>query len=304
MKTLCSDKSPSHSKKSPLSTTGHERKPFTSDLLICLNCGKQGHIYRNCKSPLQSYGILLFRVNPQENVEYLMICRRHSFGFVEMVRVNFDIKDKTYIRQLISEMTIDERNKIRSKSFRELWLDLWQISSIEQTTRSRYEYHKTEKRFESLRRSNIFRILDSSVESEWVQPEWGFPKGKRNLNEQPLECAIREMQEETGIQANAYKLCDHESMNRPPAIELFQGTDGRKYKHIYYYAQLTEPHLYAENPTIDSTNLLQVREISEIKWCTYEDCLKRIRSYNTAKLQLIEKVHLSIYSYLHKKVHK
>jgi 8-oxo-dGTP pyrophosphatase MutT (NUDIX family) len=181
-------------------------------------------------------------------------------------------------------------------------MDLWQISSIEQTTRSRHEYIKTAKRFESLRRSSMFKLLDGSVVSEWVQPEWGFPKGKRNLNEQPIECAVREMQEETGIHANAYKLCDQECMNSTHAIELFQGTDGRKYKHIYYFAQLTAPDLYVNNPTIDSTNLLQVREISDIKWCTYEECLKRIRSYNIAKLQLIEKVHLSIYAYLQKSV--
>ncbi|XP_058834920.1 m7GpppN-mRNA hydrolase [Topomyia yanbarensis] len=36
------------------------------------------------------------------------------------------------------------------------------------------------------------------VQSYWAKSSWGFPKGKINENEEPLNCAIREVYEETG----------------------------------------------------------------------------------------------------------
>ena len=35
-------------------------------------------------------------------------------------------------------------------------------------------------------------------------PEWGFPKGRRNLKERDRECAVREFSEETGLTAEDY----------------------------------------------------------------------------------------------------
>ena len=110
-------------------STGDPAHAFSKQ---CLNCGQVGHVYRHCPSPLTSYGILLFRRRPAApsnatttatgaappppppTIEYLMICRRHSFGYVEFVRVNFDLRDEPYIRQLMSEMTKDERAKLRA----------------------------------------------------------------------------------------------------------------------------------------------------------------------------------------------
>jgi hypothetical protein len=35
----------------------------------------------------------------------------------------------------------------------------------------------------------------------WLEPEWGFPKGKRNYNETDIDCAMREFYEETGFKS-------------------------------------------------------------------------------------------------------
>ena len=32
----------------------------------------------------------------------------------------------------------------------------------------------------------------------WLEPEWGYPKGRRNYQEKDLHCALREFEEETG----------------------------------------------------------------------------------------------------------
>jgi len=39
---------------------------------ICNNCGKQGHMFHQCKLPITSYGIIAFR-SSEEGIQYLMI---------------------------------------------------------------------------------------------------------------------------------------------------------------------------------------------------------------------------------------
>lgn len=37
------------------------------------------------------------------------------------------------------------------------------------------------------------------VQSYWAKSSWGFPKGKVNEEEDPADCAVREVLEETGF---------------------------------------------------------------------------------------------------------
>ena len=39
-------------------------------------------------------------------------------------------------------------------------------------------------------------------------PEWGFPKGRRNLYEKDLNCALREFSEETGYSSKSINLIE------------------------------------------------------------------------------------------------
>ena len=324
----------------PNASTGDPSNPFCKH---CLNCGQVGHVYRHCPLPLTSYGILLFRRRydtntsrgargcdpaasgaPRPTIEYLMICRRHSFGYVEFVRVNFDLRDEPYIRQLMSEMTKDERAKLRVKPFRQLWTDLWQNTH----THPRYanEYARAEKRFEILRQSLLYRRLDRTIGTEWHQPEWGFPKGKRNREETSLACALREMHEETGIapsardayrvfmaDVSAQRVIERERGTTEstdlhlhaaeaaglaaPSVEMFQGTDGRKYRHVYFIAEADMNHPAVTDVTVDPDDVLQTREVSELQWLSYEACLEKIRSYNVAKRALLGRVHPKVCAY-------
>lgn len=298
----------------------------------CLNCAQTGHVYRECPYPHTSYGVILFRqvvdeVASPPRVEYLLICRRHTFGYVECVRANFDLTDRAYTRQLLCEMTVDERTKIATLPFKQLWADLWQDKKQAATgvvERYYHEYSRAKAQFNSLRTSEMFqRLLTSLPASVWTSPEWGFPKGKRNRNESAQTCALREMAEETGLSSKyAYNLLGRRQGFGEPIIEAFRGTDGQLYRHVYYIAEYLS-HPYDTNlecpstthrsfgsanhvlppptsiPRIDPSNPQQTREVSAIDWCTYATCMERIRSYNTAKrTMLTDVVHPRVCAYV------
>lgn len=194
----------------------------------------------------------LQRRNPDTRiqVEYLMICRRHSFAYGEWIRAQCDLHDKDYARQLLSEMTIKEREKIATLTFSELWMDLWQNDySVPDK-----HYHRAETKFQALCQSDMAQSLQKTMpKSVWTCPEWGFPKGKPNMldtgeYEDGQTCAQREMAEETGIHSRyAYQIMGkksgfYEDPHRDVRIdETFTGTDGRRYRHVYYIAEYAPP---------------------------------------------------------------
>ena len=58
-------------------------------------------------------------------------------------------------------------------------------------------------------RSKIFVSLESFIQkskTKWETPEWGFPKGRRNLKESNLDCSRREFMEETGLESEDFNV--------------------------------------------------------------------------------------------------
>ena len=56
-----------------------------NNINFCNNCGKQGHTYQQCRKPITSIGIILYRIN-NKNTEYLLIRRKDSLGYVDFIR--------------------------------------------------------------------------------------------------------------------------------------------------------------------------------------------------------------------------
>ena len=52
---------------------------------VCNNCGKQGHMFYQCRLPITSYGIIVFK-NTLEGLKFLMIRRKDSFGYIDFIR--------------------------------------------------------------------------------------------------------------------------------------------------------------------------------------------------------------------------
>ena len=70
---------------------------------FCNNCGKQGHVFNQCKLPTTSIGIVAFKKFEKIN-KYLMICRKDSLGFIEFLRGKYPLYNKNYIQSLINEL--------------------------------------------------------------------------------------------------------------------------------------------------------------------------------------------------------
>ena len=201
---------------------------------FCNNCGKDGHVFSQCKLPITSFGIILFRMN-KSIPEYLLIRRKDTLGYIDFLRGKYSVQNKYYIINMMKQMTAKEKNDLRTKSFDELWTSVW---GDERSNHYRAEKAVSKERFESLKRGivnddemfSLYSMLDECDVYEWMEPEWGFPKGRRNYKEKDYECALREFTEETGYPVECLK----NFQNIFPFEEIFMGSNYKSYKHKYY----------------------------------------------------------------------
>lgn len=244
----------------------------------CNNCGCYGHIFNQCKKPITSIGIICFRKNKQNNYEVLCVQRKDSMGYVDILRGKYNLNNNFQINNILSELTKDEYERLKKYSFKELWIRLWNITNrkeliqLQMTNKSNNEI-----KLNKLKELDIFK----NFKPIYNEPEWGFPKGRRNFKEDDLTCALREFEEETGINKNKIKLIE----NLYSLEEIFTGSNLKSYKHKYYLS-----FIYYEE-SLDLSNY-QKSEIGNIKWFTFDECIKKIRDYNYEKIDLIKNVNL------------
>lgn len=263
---------------------------------ICRNCGDIGHLYRHCKKPIMSFGIICYRIN-NNNIEYLMIQRKDSLSFMEFIRGKYKLDNPDYITRLLSNMTIYERQSLLVEEFEGLWNNVWCQNNI---TKKTPEFIDACHKFNCLRSGyftgdnkyiKLYKLL-LTLNTTYIEPEWGFPKGRRRLKEKDVECAIREFSEETGFHRNELSLID----KFLPYEEVFYGTNGVLYRHVYYIAKITTDSFRIIQ--IDENNIHQVREVSQVKWFNASEVLDHIRDHNIERKELFKKVHRNIQSHL------
>jgi hypothetical protein len=92
--------------------------------MYCNNCGKKGHLYKECKLPVTSCGNIVFRLDRGEP-EILMIQRKDSLCYIDFIRGKYDIKNENYLQILIDKCSSGEKDRLLTLNFSELWSDLW-----------------------------------------------------------------------------------------------------------------------------------------------------------------------------------
>ena len=254
----------------------------------CINCGKHGHINYQCKLPIISIGIIPYSIMDGK-LKYLMINRKDTLGYVDFMRGKYALDDIDCIQRMLNEMTVEEHHRLLTLDFDELWKQLWNIDIVgKYRTEEIVSKERLSKLKEGILIDNVLHTLLSLIEGckdKWTEPEWGFPKGRREVNERDLECGLREFMEETGYNSKNVQIIQ----NMLPYDEIFIGSNYKGYKHKYFVG-------YISNTTVPDKPY-QTSEVRNMLWLTYEELLTKIRYYDLEKIDIINKVNKVLMSY-------
>lgn len=270
----------------------------------CNNCGNSSHILYQCNMPIVSIGTIVFRKfiyidetgEPKSQIEYLMIRRKDTLGYVDFLRGKYAIDNKEYLMRMFNQMTIHEKSKAQEGNFEQMWKDLWGKTKI--SNQYKIEEKISQQKFRQIAQGSIDKmtnetfsisslINDSNINGKpWEEQEWGFPKGRRNYQENDYICALREMSEETGYSTKNIRNIH----NIIPYEEIFTGSNDKIYKHRYYLMFMD----YADSLPIPD---FQKEEVSGMEWMTYEECMKKIRIYNKEKRDILFKINNTLTTY-------
>ena len=282
--------------------------PFSKKNVFCNNCGKNGHVMHTCKHPVISNGMIVFK-DGDEGASYLMIRRKDTLGFVEFIRGKYPIYNQTYVQRLIDEMTVDEKRRLKTQTFSELWKNVWgdylnsKYQNEEAVSCDRFNMLKSG--IKTNRNGSNYYTLDMLIansSTQWTEPEWGFPKGRRNYQEKDLDCALREFSEETGYNANKLVVIQ----NIIPYEEIFMGSNMKTYKHKYFVAYLplsssasSSYHSVSSDASSHSeaSPNFQKTEVSKMSWFSYDQCIQHIRPYNLEKINILRNLNNALIEY-------
>lgn len=224
----------------------------------------------------KSYGIALCRINAQHEPEIILVKKRYTYQFFEFVLGKYQKSDARYLTKLFNCMTYQEKMDILSLKFDTLWYKIWlEVPGTDgvltckrevgfNEKRYLYSYSKSKRKFESfLNDKNYLRkLINHSSNSETV---WEIPRGRKISNEKEVDAAIREFNEETGVDPRKYTIL----WNVKPIVTSYKDA-GVVYKTTYYLAQLDPKHANFE-PKVYFSSYNQIIEVEAIKWCSSHD---------------------------------
>ena len=244
--------------------------------MYCNNCGRQGHIFKTCKDPVLSCGILLIDKPTlpvtTDDIRILMIRRKDSMSFAEFMRGKYDSDNIPYVSTLVKNMTLKEQASVASDSFESNWRQMWGDD------RMTSDYIQSREKFNVLDRVSL---MQNNI-SDYTEPEWGFPKGRRMRGESDLNCAIREFDEETNIPRESFVVLKNMILT-----ETFVGLNNVQYKHVYFVALMKQPDMVNLSQKLTP---VQRREISGIGWKTFGEAMELVRPHHVERRGMLEQL--------------
>lgn len=273
--------------------------------LYCSNCNKYGHNNKACSEPIISVGIICINTNQQEynnlnvndienfnycrlsninkikyykdKIKFLLIQRKHSLNYIHFIRGLYDEYDFNQLKKMFGYMSKSEIEYIKNNNFDTIWNNLWKKTAKKKIYLK--EYKLSQNKFQIITDNGYLTKLHN-IGSIYDYPEWEIPKGRKNNNESNINCAIREFYEETGIAPNEYDI----KHNITSIHDDFIGTDGNKYKHIFYIGVYKNE---INNRIFNNNN-----EIKETRWCSWDEAITLIRPYHKNKINIINELFL------------
>ena len=272
--------------KSPITSMGiinlkikdesNYKNEFNNIIQLIMNFNNNINIYNIIKTSYKKNNKeLFFKIlnDIKKNLMFLFVRKKNSIEYIEFIKGKYNIYDDYSYINLLNYITLNELNTLKNNNFIDIWNNLWNINDNNKQLYVKYEneYNISKNKFD-----NINKSIYDKIKIIYNEPEWGFPKGKKNKYESNIDCAIREFNEETGIN----KIIILNNIN--PINEVFFGTNNIKYRHIYFISLDNN-----NNDIINKSFLDYSDEISDIKWFNYEDSNNIIRSYHIKKKIII-----------------
>lgn len=210
-----------------------------------------------------SYGIILVSKNDDNELVYLTCQRRHTIEYTIFILGAYHCSQLWIIFSL---MTRHEKKMVleHKDDFKFLWdnffIDHSSKNFMEDYLDAKYKFNMISPYI-----SKFIYLADRS-RGPIFSPEWVFPKGRRQVDESGIDCALREFKEETRIDSNNIKL-----FNVPPIADTYLGSNNQKYCTIYYLAYVNIPITLPKHYNIRNESMIS-SEMSNIGWYKKEDC--------------------------------
>lgn len=207
-------------------------------------------------------------------VKLLVVQRRHSMALTGLVAGHY--RDAQQLRVYVAELTARERRLVRTASYARLWRmvfpDLRKVST------------RREQLF--LQHRSLMCAQIRETPEVYMLPEHGFPKGRPGRVETDLNCAVREVYEETGYTVANYKI--HHDIE---FVDHFKGTNNVYYQHHFWLARLSSVSRRLVAPVIPDR-----LEIRRADWYGFSELrsLFRLRSYETSKFSLLRRIQMTL----------
>jgi 8-oxo-dGTP pyrophosphatase MutT (NUDIX family) len=236
---------------------------------------------------IKSYGFICLK-NINNKIYVLLVRRKFTVEFTTFVMGRYSINNLSYLKILFRRMTFKEKKILENESFYSIWNMIWYNPETKECLAQKYKiaYDKFISIYNGFYNDKNkyikLNLLIKNNKSQFDEPDWTLPKGKKERNENTLECAKRELNEETNLNEKQYNYLD----NIYPLFEIYKGSDGLYYKHIYFVAIVNHDALIK----YDTNNKQQITEIGDIRWFTIKDALNIIRTNNSCKREMFRRL--------------
>lgn len=240
----------------------------------------QKDIYRSKIST--SYGIVVYTFVNDE-IKFLMTLRRDTFCYECIIR---GIYTNENLAEYISHITEAEKERMIRYPFDMLWKDLW-VSPKRRLYR--IEYKKAKEKF--IKNYEFIMGLVNQL-TTFDDEMWEFPKGKMFSDENPVQCALREFEEETNISK------DHISIVKQAGTfdDCFVGNDRRKYQSVYNVGYIHNggniPFNYQSCVHLMRDQYIS-DEVMSMEWLSFSDAMKRC---SPNKKAILQHIHYFVYN--------
>lgn len=217
----------------------------------------------NKKPPIvkNSYGIACCRYNTKDKrMEILMVKKRYTFYYVEFIMGHYTPSDDIKLLYLFNRISNEEKIDIESMDFDRMWFRVWRELPRPETNEYTW-FSRCKRKFEMNFADDCHRLRSLLSQSTSSDPMWEIPKGKRNPDETELICALRELQEETGMPSTSCRVI-------PEDLEMKTVNNKITYINKYFLAiemnRTPVDQRYKIRSKVAKLNFEDARQLSEI----------------------------------------